>query len=1384
MSWRDQRKPQLLYLHGRVNVQAACSYVLDDLSQLHQNKGNQLVLYFTFDRHDIRRNGLRNMLATFIAQIAGHFPSIKGVLMQQLLIDRLQRSWDFGDLICWLDRYRRVGVIKGISCILDHFDECEPISRKHFLDHFRYKSTSQERPFRLLVTSLKAGALIDELSSANWPVIDLVQAAPPMNDAASRSASGPSLMACRTDLRAYKGAIEEEIRSIAALDTGIRCLILDHMASNEAWPTSQTIRGTFGPAQGLSLKTAIQAILGRVQDQNPSAFYLLAWVLYSVRPPTVPETEDMALSSKKLSLIDNMPGTKSISVWVEEALKSFAGIVAKKNNELAIAQHEIRDLLIKDTFDDTEFGATLSKLRTTSDKLIFKACLEYLSEDRAKEEMLNLSHVSEHLGTQVVTMGNRANLCGYAVEFWPYHLSRAANGQSIGIEDHLGSFIKPDNSNPWLTAFWTLADPVTRSRRPYTTIHPILAGLGLIDGVDLATETSEIKSDTMIESYLHGYSNLATNLLSSAAHSTEALENALVAAGAYGNESAWLHLIDYIKINVPDFPWHKEGSQLSRAACLGLSGAIEALVSAGYPAVDGNRISALVSAIRNSQVDSIRLLRRLGLDVKEGDEKAYEPSHFAAIIGQPASIDALYQEIAGIERPDINSRTDDGRTPLYLACLWGSYKAVDALIALGAELDEKDLEDPALPGWRPLLVALDDNYLDCARSLLNAGADPNAIGFSGTAITYAVSLGSLDMCKLLIEKGADLNHPGNAYRSPLGSALLDDLPIDRRFEIVKLLVEKGANIHRKEFDGWSSLSLACCLNDSNNVAIVDLLLVHGADVNYTDETGYRPLHRAVLESAPAVLRRLLKESNIEVDYFDQDGSTPLMLASDNEELTRILLEKGADPNFHREYHLSPISHAISSESLEVVRLLLKAGAVLHKTERRPSWLPLNVAVFKGSTDIIRLLCDNGADVNQGLTPGYNSVHQALQWPGLSTLLEYRPDVNAVSPIGRVPLHRIARETPLDNVKMLVRAGADANFADEEDGWTPLISALDAKNEAVAEFLLTQKPDLNHWAKFWGAPLHVACRRGLVNIARCMIKNGADVNLDGSDRARTPLISAFFNQEDNFSPSPEDLNNDNNIAVVNLLLESGADLRDLGGVHGNAVSAAAYHGTAPMLKLALSKGVKAGLLDPMGRLPLHSAAIRGDLELVNILLDHGEDPELPDRAGRTAIHWAAQGGSVACLKLIVAKVGASAINQGDQHGWTPLCWAARGCEEGYSGYYASYDVQLELLRELLDMGAHKDHVSDLFGKPWTPFGISLYHQRPQEIVDLLRPTTEGEIRSIAGEVPEVPTNHLLRSTNQLCDYCRYVGCCNTRFLSPPLLFAIPAKSNYKPRPFSV
>ena len=61
-------------------------------------------------------------------------------------------------------------------------------------------------------------------------------------------------------------------------------------------------------------------------------------------------------------------------------------------------------------------------------------------------------------------------------------------------------------------------------------------------------------------------------------------------------------------------------------------------------------------------------------------------------------------------------------------------------------------------------------------------------------------------------------------------------------DICRLLIDKGAQVEAKDSDGWTPLHSAAL---RGHVEIVRLLCDRGADVEARDNGGRRPLHRAV-----------------------------------------------------------------------------------------------------------------------------------------------------------------------------------------------------------------------------------------------------------------------------------------------------------------------------------------------------------------------------------------------------------------------------------------------------------------------------------------------------------------------------------------------------------
>lgn len=108
---------------------------------------------------------------------------------------------------------------------------------------------------------------------------------------------------------------------------------------------------------------------------------------------------------------------------------------------------------------------------------------------------------------------------------------------------------------------------------------------------------------------------------------------------------------------------------------------------------------------------------------------------------------------------------------------------------------------------RPIhrVAKVDEN--EGLRILLDAGADPNAIGFGGaTALAIVAERGNLEGVKLLLERGANVNLKTSAVRPPLWEAA-----VNGHREIVALLLERGADL---DFKAWTGKTLLESLDES------------------------------------------------------------------------------------------------------------------------------------------------------------------------------------------------------------------------------------------------------------------------------------------------------------------------------------------------------------------------------------------------------------------------------------------------------------------------------------------------------------------------------------------------------------------------------------------
>lgn len=147
----------------------------------------------------------------------------------------------------------------------------------------------------------------------------------------------------------------------------------------------------------------------------------------------------------------------------------------------------------------------------------------------------------------------------------------------------------------------------------------------------------------------------------------------------------------------------------------------------------------------------------------------------------------------------INATDEKGRTALMYAAKAKNYAALAFLLNTGANVNAKDEE-----GNTALLLC--DMKGETVKLLLDAGADVKAVNTDGVSVMYnAASDTDLTVVRALIAKGAPMNiaKVKNGY-----TPLMFAVRMRGKLELIRLLVDSGADVHAAGKDGTTVMSLA------------------------------------------------------------------------------------------------------------------------------------------------------------------------------------------------------------------------------------------------------------------------------------------------------------------------------------------------------------------------------------------------------------------------------------------------------------------------------------------------------------------------------------------------------------------------------------------------
>ena len=252
--------------------------------------------------------------------------------------------------------------------------------------------------------------------------------------------------------------------------------------------------------------------------------------------------------------------------------------------------------------------------------------------------------------------------------------------------------------------------------------------------------------------------------------------------------------------------------------------------------------------------------------------------------------------------------------------------------------------------------------------------------------------------------------------------------------------------------GTLGLTPLCMAAKMENYDVVKLLLDRGADCKLEDHTGWTALHWSASNGNKGV-SQLLLNSGADIKKKGECGDTPLHLATRHRhiDVTKLLLDRGVEPNMVGKYGLEPVHIAATTGHIEVIQLLVQFGAKIGaKIESQYPYpvgsTPLHFAALHGHTEVVKYLLKKGAVSDAVDERKRTPLYFAATCPKVAQLLmDAGADPNRATECGNTPLHMAEMFGQKKVAKLLQNAGADPNVKNEH-GKTPRQMAEDMRKK--------------------------------------------------------------------------------------------------------------------------------------------------------------------------------------------------------------------------------------------------------------------------------------------------------------------------------------------------
>ncbi|XP_061191633.1 serine/threonine-protein phosphatase 6 regulatory ankyrin repeat subunit B-like [Saccostrea echinata] len=558
-----------------------------------------------------------------------------------------------------------------------------------------------------------------------------------------------------------------------------------------------------------------------------------------------------------------------------------------------------------------------------------------------------------------------------------------------------------------------------------------------------------------------------------------------------------------------------------------------------------------------------------------------------------------------------------GRTVLHDACLGGNVGILSFLLSKGMDINALTTLGNSVLN----MSCISAKYIVCEYLVNYFPHLLNVINKDGySCLHLSAAGGNVDILKLFLRKGMDINSVGKSGKTVLG--------ISCRFaqsEMCYFLSENYAHLKEiKDNEGQTALHDACWGGDVN---IFTFLLGEGLDINALTDKGETLLHFACESGKYSLCECLIFNHSHLLNQKDDFGYTVLHLAatSGNIDVVKLLREKGLDMmsvglNGKTVLHLSSMN-----SRKEMCKYILQYYPQLKNIRDEDGHTALHDACEGGNVDTVSFLLARGFDINALTNTGETVLHSACFNGNYSVcmfLLDKHPHLlNVKDRHGNSVLHDAASGGNVNILKCLITKGLKLNSLGANRK-TVLHFACHYCRKEMCEYLINNFSQLMYIKDTEGyTALHEACIGGDVSILSILLDKG--MNINALDRRGYSVLDVACSN--------------GKYAVCKYLVAKHKDLLRFRHKYGfSLLHSTALGGNVEIFKFLRIKGVEINS-DVNGKTVLHICCLQGKQEMCKFLLEnYSHLKNVKDRFGHTALHDACIGGNLEMVRYLLGK----------------------------------------------------------------------------------------------------------------------------------------------------